>query len=393
MFISSIELLEKIQLDEDSGLEFKRELPQQAALARLIAAFANSEGGELIVGVSDHRTADNHRDILGIELTRLDGSEKTVCEVCHDNIRPPVRVTTQKMKIENNYVLRVEIARSFFVHEVEGGYFAREGSTNRRMAPEQLARLMQSRSQARIIRFDEQIVPNTDMSTLEEELYLRFIDPSVTAEDREELLLKRRLLVKEGPNNRSSVAGILMCSNNPRDHIPNAFIQAVCYRNKERDANYQLDAQDIEGTLDQQIFSAYKFIDKHNQVAARKDIGRVDYPQYSRRAVFEALVNAVVHRDYGKHNSKIRLFMFSDRLELYSPGELANTLTVDTLRYNQATRNELLARLLSEVTLDDGMSAQLNRKKFLELRGEGVKIILRESEALCSREPVYELHG
>ena len=393
MFISSIELLEKIQLGEDSGLEFKRELPERKALARAIASFANSEGGELIVGVSDHRTADNHRDILGIELTRLDNSEKIVCEVCHDNIRPPVRVTTQKMKIENKYVLRVEIARSFFVHEVEGGYFAREGSTNRRMEPEQLARLMQSRSQARIICFDEQIVPNTDISTLKEELYLRFIDPSVTAEDREELLLKRRLLVKEGPNNRSSVAGILMCSNNPRDHLPNAFIQAVCYRNKERDANYQLDAQDIEGTLDQQISSAYKFIDKHNQVAARKNIGRVDYPRYSRRAVFEALVNAVVHRDYSKHSSKIRLFIFSDRLELYSPGELANTLTVDTLRYNQATRNELLARLLSEVTIDDGMSTQLNRKKFLELRGEGVKIILRESEVLCSREPVYKLHG
>lgn len=393
MFISPIELLEKIQLGEDSCLEFKSKLPDRKALARAIAAFANTEGGELVVGVSDRRTADAHRDILGIELGELDNIETTVTEVCCDSIRPPVRVITQKMKVENKYLLRVEIARSFFVHEVDGGYFAREGSTRRRMATEQLARLMQSRSQARIIRFDEQAVPDTELSTLREELYLRFIDTAVTAQDRGELLLKRRLLAKEGQSDRASVAGILMCHDNPTVHLPNSYIQAVCYRGKVMDANYQIDAKDFTGVLDRQIADAYKFVEKHNQVAARKEIGRIDYPQYSMRAVFEALVNAVVHRDYSKAEAKIRLFMFADRLELYSPGELANTLTVDTLLYNQATRNELLARLLSEVSIDADMGKQLNRKKFLELRGEGVKIILSESKALHSREPVYEMHG
>ena len=111
------------------------------------------------------------------------------------------------------------------------------------------------------------------------------------------------------------------------------------------------------------------------------------------RAVFEAVVNAVVHRDYSKTGSKIRLFMFADRLELYSPGALANTLTVDDLPYNQATRNELLARLLSEITLDDDMGKQVVRQHFLERRGEGVGIILNESETLSGKMPVYELFG
>ena len=394
MRISPIELLEKIQLGEDSGLEFKRELPDKNSLAREIAAFANSEGGELIIGVDDHRTADGHRDIPGINaLHDFDTIEKTVVEVCRDSIRPPVRVNNQKMKIEGKCVLRVEIARSFFVHEVGGVYFAREGSTKRIIHTEQLARLMQSRSQARIIHFDEQVVPETDMGTLREELYLRFIDTDVTAREREEFLLKRRLLVKEGQKNRASTAGILMCHDNSTDYLPNSYIQAVCYRGEVMDANYQIDAKDFKGVLDRQITDAYKFVKKHNQVAARKEIGRIDYPQYSMKAVFEALVNAVVHRDYSKASAKIRLFMFSDRLEIYSPGELANTITVETLLYNQATRNELLARLLSEVAIDDDMSKQLNRKKFLELRGEGVKIILRESKALNCREPVYKMHG
>ena len=85
--------------------------------------------------------------------------------------------------------------------------------------------------------------------------------------------------------------------------------------------------------------------------------------------------------------------MFTDRLELYSPGALANTLTVDDLRYNQATRNELLARLLSETTLNDYMGAQVIRQHFLERRGEGVGIILNESEKLSGKIPVYELFG
>lgn len=393
MFISAIELLEKIQLGEDSSLEFKSELPDRKELASEIAAFANTEGGELIIGVNDKRTSDNHRDVPGIELGDLDTIETAVVNVCRNNVNPPVRVTTQKMKIEEKYVLRVEIPHSFFVHEVGGVYFAREGSTKRKIPTEQLARLLQSRSQARIIHFDEQIVPETDMSTLKEELYLRFIDSEVNAKEREELLLKRRLLVKEGQHNRASVSGILMCHNDPTAYLPNSYIQAVCYRGKVMDANYQVDAKDFKGSLDQQITDTHKFVEKHNQVAARKEIGRTDYPQYSMKAVFEALVNAVVHRDYSKSSSKIRLFMFSDRLEIYSPGELANTVTVDTLLYNQATRNELLARLLSEVSIDEDMNRQLNRRKFLEMRGEGVKTILRESKALNSREPTYKMHS
>ena len=181
-----------------------------------------------------------------------------------------------------------------------------------------------------------------------------------------------------------------MCNDRPDDYLYNSFIQAVFYGGTKIDANYQIDAQDFRGPLDQQILNAYKFVQKHNQVSARKLIGRVEQPQYSKRAVFEALVNAVVHRDYSRTASKICLFMFSDRLELISPGALANTLSVERLRYGQATRNELLARLLSELTVEDNVGRQVARRYFLERRGEGVGIILDESTALSGKVPVYE---
>ena len=259
------------------------------------------------------------------------------------------------------------------------------------MSTEQLARLLQSRSQARIIRFDEQLVPNTHRRTLRESLYRRFITEDAPEDVIEDLLLKRTLLVKEGREIRASVAGVLMCYDTPEDYLYNSFIQAVYYSGKEKDANYQIDAKDFRGPLDQQIIDAFKFVQKHNEVSARKEIGRIDQPQYSMRAVFEAIVNAVVHRDYSKGSSKIRLFMFADRLELYSPGALANTVTIEKLPYSQATRNELLSRLLSEITLDDDVESQVKRRHFLERRGEGVGIILNESEQLSGKIPVYEL--
>ncbi len=385
MLYSLTELIEKIMLGEDSTIEFKREMPQRNSLAAEIAAFANTQGGIILIGI------DDNREIVGLEQQALDSVEKMVVEICEDSIEPAVSVFTEKLRIDDKNLLKIEVPRSLFVHKTPNGYFARQGSSKREMPTDQLARLLQSRSQARIIRFDEQLVPNTHKSTLREVLYRRFITEDAAEDDIEDLLLKRTLLVEEGREIHASVAGVLMCHETPDAFLYNSFIQAVYYSGKVKDANYQIDAKDFRGPLDQQIIDAFKFVQKHNEVSARKEIGRIDQPQYSMRAVFEAIVNAVVHRDYSKGESKIRLFMFADRLELYSPGALANTVTIEKLPYNQATRNELLARLLSEITLDDDVETQVKRRHFLEGRGEGVGIILNESEQLSGKTPVYEL--
>ena len=385
MFHSQTELIEKIILGEDATIEFKREMPHRDSLADEIGAFANAQGGMILIGI------DNNREIIGIELQKLDSVEKTVVEICEDSIEPAVPIFTEKLRIDDKNILKIEVPRSLFVHKAPKGYFTRQGSSKREMPTDQLARLLQSRSQARIITFDEQLVPNTHRETLRKPLYRRFITEDATDDMIEDLLLKRSLLVKEGREIRASVAGVLMCHDTPDDYLYNSFIQAVYYSGKEKDANYQIDAKDFRGPLDQQIVDAFKFVQKHNEVSARKEIGRIDQPQYSLRAVFEAIVNTVVHRDYSKSGSKIRLFIFADRLELYSPGALANTVTIEKLRYSQATRNELLSRLLSEITLDDDVGSQVKRRHFLERRGEGVGIILNESEHLSGKIPVYEL--
>lgn len=379
MFDAIDELLEKIELGEDSTIEFKETLNNKKSMANEITAFANSKGGVILIGVSDNRK------IMGITPEKLDLNEKVIIEICNDSIKPVVDIVTEKIAIDGKNILKIEVPHSLFVHKSQEGYFIRHGSSKREMQPEQLGRLMQARSQARIIHFDEQAVPNTNLSTLQHTLYQRFI----STDDTPNTNLKKRNLLAQNEN--ATVAGVLMCSQNSDEYLYNSFIQAVYYNGTEKDANYQIDAKDFKGPLDSQIINTFKFVEQYNKVSALKEIGRQEKPQYSMKAIFEAIVNAVVHRDYSKHGSKIRLFMFGDRLELYSPGALANTLSVDTLISNQITRNELLTRLLSEIELGDDI--KVGRKYFLERRGEGVGIIMRESQELSEKQPIYEMNG
>ena len=156
-------------------------------------------------------------------------------------------------------------------------------------------------------------------------------------------------------------------------------------------ASYQLDAADITGPLDRQLIEASRFVLKNMRRAASKAVGRVDQPQFDMAAVFEALVNAVAHRDDAMRGAKIRLRLFEDRLELFSPGGLANSLTVDSLRYRQTARNETVCSLLTRCPARDEPWLTEGRAHLMEKRGEGVPIILDNSTALSGREPEHRV--
>jgi predicted HTH transcriptional regulator len=110
-------------------------------------------------------------------------------------------------------------------------------------------------------------------------------------------------------------------------------------------------------------------------------------------AVFEAVVNAVAHRDYSLYGSKIRLRMFADRLEIFSPGALTNTMDVDSLAFRQSARNEAIASLLAKIQLTDNESwIGSSRQAMMDKRGEGVSVILDRSERHSGIRPTYKLH-
>ncbi len=397
MFNSPEELLRKIHLGEDNSLELKAIVfrgeriigPSRDELADEFSSIANTNDCVVVLGVDDKT-----HEIIGIPAERIETVERYLYEICNDSITPPVFFRSFRMELPDStgalqIVLKVEVPRSLFVHESPGGYFHRQGSSTRKMSPEYLARMFQQRSQARLIRFEEQPVPQSSINDLCKELWEKYTTRS--NEPVEVILLKRSLLSKEESGTVvASVAGILFCSEYPEHFLPNAFIEAVRYRGTRQDSNYQIDAQRIRGPLDQQIKESMAFLRRNQVVGAVKKPHRVEKPQFSEQAVFEAVVNAVAHRDYSISGSKIRLFMFDDRLEIYSPGALPNTVTIDSMHLRQATRNELITSLLAETPVATAIG-DVGRGFYMEKRGDGVPIILDESERLSGKKPVYKL--
>lgn len=393
-----MDILKQISLGEDSVLELKTVEfsgnkitgPHRNSMADELAAMANTHDGVVLLGVDDASKA-----ILGIPLDKLDILETWLRYISNDLIEPPLDCIIRKLAItakdgSEKVIVRVDVSKSLFVHQSPGGYFRRIGSSKRQMKPDILARLFQQRSQTRLIRFDEQSVPNARLDDLHAKLWNRFRTVISSANDQE-FLEKMKLITRdESGVLRPTVSGVLMAVDTPDSFMSNAFIQAVCYRGVERNAAYQLDAKDITGPLDEQIKEACKFVERNMRVYAIKAPNRIETPQFSINAVFEAIVNAVVHRDYSIYGSKIRLHLFSDRLEIFSPGTIPNTMTVDSLSERQSARNELLSSLLARCPMN--VNAIGSRRSFImDKRGEGVPIIITESTDLSGRKPEYRL--
>lgn len=311
MFATRSELLKQIRLGEDNFLELKEVRfagskvrgPDQKDLADEIAAFANSQGGVLLLGVHGQT-----RNVLGVPIDQLDAVEDLARQACEDSIKPPGAPVIKRLTLPDSSgveqpVLCVEVSPSLFVHQSPSGYLRRVGSSKRLIPPDELARLFEQRSQARSIRFDETPVPQATLSDLDQKLWERFL--TLRSADAPEHTLSNLAITSQDKAGirRPTVAGVLLCCQRPQKFLSNAFIQAVAYHGTAISAGtetaYQRDAWDITGPLDDQIFDACHFVRKNMRVSARKGPqgGREDLPQFDMLSVFEAIVNSVAHRD------------------------------------------------------------------------------------------------
>ena len=391
---------EQIYLGEDSLWEFKSvnvpghvvTEPDTKSMADELAAAANTSGADFLLGVNDKT-----HEIEGIAVEKLDIVETWVRNICNDSIKPALMADIRKIVRKNaagesKAIVRVTVPKSLFVHKSPHGYFYRIGSSKREMSPEYLARLFQQRSQTRFICFDEQVVPTAKISDLKKRLFERYKTELSPAEDGEFLRKLHFIAPDSSGVRRPTVGGVLMSAEHPEAFLPSAFIQAVCYRGRERNAADQVDAADIVGPLDVQIAEACRFVFKNMRVAAVKIPGRVDIPQFAMNAVFEAIVNAVAHRDYSISGAKIRIHLFADRLEIMSPGGLPNSLALEEIGERQFSRNELICTCLSRCPIEQKFT-DVVRHQVMDRRGEGVPVILAASRKLSRKDAKYELLG
>lgn len=391
MTYSDEEIRSRLHLAEDSNWEFKaveftgnRPIsPSRGDLTDEIAAFANANGGVLLCGGTDKGDV---QDMTREQIVELDS---LLVELSADFIKPAIRIRTYHRQLDSRTFMLVEIPEGDSQHDSLGGSYVRVGGSKRRMTSDERLRLAQRRGQARFHSHDEQTVPGTGFETLDESLWKLLLSAEGAVEPQA-AMEKLALLANDATGIlRATVAGVLLCTRRPEQWLPNAGITATRYSGSDR-AFGQLDAQEISGPLNRQIGDAVAFVMRNMRVGARKDPARVNLPQYSEKAVFEAVVNAVVHRDYSIRGSKIRLSMFDDRLEVQFPGSLPNNLTLESMQARQATRNEALTSVLARMPVE-GISGSTDRQYFMERRGDGVPIILRETRELSGRRPEYRL--
>ena len=394
MFDTLDEIQRQLEALEDARAEFKEVVlgdrgvrsPNTEEMAGEMVAFANAEGGVVFLGVDDDGV------VRGIPANRAGDVEAWVINVASNNCDPPIRPILRKERLygptgSQSLVILVEVRRGLYVHGTSGGrHYIRVGSTKQILRGAVLARLFQERGRAFV--FDEQPVPGATGDDLDSDRLRAFFAGGPRTIPWPDLLQNTRVAATGEDNvERPTLSGLLAFGKTPQAHLPSAYVEGAVYLGSRITSDDLVHSESIKGRVDTQMDDATAFVERFMLKPARKPGGREDHPQYVLGAVREAIVNAVAHRDYSISGSKIRLFLFADRLELYSPGALPNTLTVETMPYRVFTRNQLLVSFLSR------MNSRRTGLSFLESRGEGVRKILEASEEHSGRRPDFEMFG
>ncbi len=408
MTIDREERMSSIRAGEDTQLELKeivfrgdrvsfaREEGRAASrLAEVFVSMANTKGGEVVMGVRD-----SDRVPVGIDPEKRDLLEQFVINVALNNCKPMIvpALTWEYLPGEGDapkLCLIVEVPMSRFdVHQTSDGRFLQRLGSHRQSIPaERLARLLSARRLADPI--EERPVLGSDLNDLSEvrlERYFRDRFPDWSwPEDRGSTLVAHKLAVELDSGVTPTHLGLLLFAEEPERHMNGACIDLAAYAHEDPDGN-TIDTKRIVGPVPEQIAQALSYIRLSPLVPtlSRKDgEGRMDYPSYVETALQEAVVNAVVHRDYEIKGSQIIIRMFPDRIEFQNPGALYNTLTIENLYAGcqPVRRNQLLAGFMRDY------KSALTGRSYMEARGEGFLNLVRDSLRLSGRRPELEQIG
>src|ERR1700733_4383979 len=367
------ELLEIINNGENSGVEFKRDELQTSDLAKELVAFSNFSGGIVLLGVEDDGR------ISGI--TRPD-VEQFVMNTCRDKIRPAIIPFFEMIRdVEpGRDVAVVRVTRGLDVHSLwhnnRNTYYIRVGTQSREPSPEELGRLFQQRGaiRAELRPVSGARLDDLDLRRLRD--YFGRIRQQTAPPDNDEatwrtLLVNTEIMTEEGV----TVGGILLFGKTPNRFIPHAGIDSAAFPGTEKDYAARerialrgpmtplLDVNNavVENGLVEQ---ALEFVRRNTPVTASLENGRrIDRPTYPPDVIREAVVNALIHRDYLLTSTDIELAIYSDRLETISPGRLPNGITPERMRAGtRAARNQLIKDFMRDYGYVEGMGMGIRRK-------------------------------
>lgn len=348
---------------EPAKVEAKRAaggLPK--SLRETLSAFSNSDGGTVLLGVDEEN---------GFATVRLDdpiGLRNGLVQMSRDDLTPALLISADLVEVEGNTIVVAEVPpvtadrRPVYVTSqgVITGSYLRGGDGDRHMTEAEIALVMASRAQPT---YDREAVEGTSASDLDTDALRRTLQrlrtgyPKLAQADEPTMLF--RLGITAGPDADSplTLAGLLAFGQFPQQYFPQLMVSVVVHSPEPDSGTRFLDNQTIRGSIPEMVETTLASLRRN--LAVRAVItdrgGRVDEVEYPLEAVREAVVNALMHRDYSPvtRGTQVQVDLYPDRLVVRSPGGLYGGVLVDELGEEgiSSSRNAVLASLLADTYL------------------------------------------
>jgi ATP-dependent DNA helicase RecG len=400
MPITRTELLDVLRNGENSAVEFKRDDITVEQLAKELVAFSNFDGGMVLLGVEDDGS------VSGITRPKL---EEWVMTTCRDKVRPAIIPFYEVLRdVEpGKDVAVVRVPTGFNVqsrwHNNRNIYYIRVGTQSREPTTDELSRLFQQRGtfRAELRPVSGATFDDLDLRRLKDYFGRVRKQDDIPADDDltgwQTLLLNTELMAEDGV----TLSAVLLFGRNPSRFLPQSGIDAAAFPGTEKDyaavervklrgpltplMNEQ--AELVEAGLVEQAFD---FVRRNTGTTATLEDGvrRKERPAYPPEAIREVMVNALIHRDYLLSATDIELSVYSDRVEVISPGRLPNGITTTRMRAGcRAARNQLLKDIMRDYGYLEHMGLGVPRKIvkcMLENNGTD-PVLLEEDERFTVR--------
>ena len=347
-----MKILDEIKNGESKILELKEKLPDNKSIAKTVIAFANTSGGKIIVGINDKL------NITGVDANSVYSQKDKIASVICDSCSPDILPEIYTINIGGKLLLAIEIFRGnlmpYFLKS-EGkaeGVYIRVGATNRKASPQIIEELQRHK---RYVSFDEEI--NYDITVREPDMLpikARFAKIGKTLNDEK---LRNLKLIKTDRSITYPTNALLILLGK----FPHCTVK--CARFKGVTMETFIDKKEYRGNIFSVIENTQSFILNHINLSAKiEGLYRTDSYEIPIVALREALINALIHRDYANFGRDVKVGVYDDIVNIVSPGALPNIVTVeDILRGRSEIRNKVIANVFKELGLIEQWGSGISR--------------------------------
>lgn len=350
-------------------------------LANYVAGFANASGGTLVIGISDDGILEGFEDYEEKYNKFLKITSGDYLKTMPKFENETINIINYKGKKDKILLIHVSPCINTLIRNVKDEVYLRQGDSTNKLSSDQVKVIELDRHE---LSFEEQLNTRTSIGDIDldmVEIYKKAI--GANEQDLLEILRARRYLLIDDLTGRECLtnAGTLLFSKDPSLFFPTARIRVIKFEGNEMQTGANLNIikdKTFALPLYKQIKETQKFVDTQLREFTHLEMNGefVTVPEYPKFAWEEGITNAIVHRNYAITGEHTKIFIYDDRIEILSPGDLPGMVTVENIKERRYARNPIISRALTEL----GIVKELN---------EGVSRIYREMSDFFLEEPIY----